>query len=58
MGEGQKLHVDQWEVLSFLGLVPEVFFLPSKRCLAIVLASLSDGVDSLLMLVHQDQIKM
>ncbi len=45
VGEGQKLHFDQWEVLSFPGFVPNVLFLPSKRCLAVVLASLSDGVE-------------
>ncbi len=30
--------------MSFPGFVPKVFFLPSKRCLAVILASLSDGV--------------
>ncbi|KAI2662348.1 Transposable element Tcb2 transposase [Labeo rohita] len=32
------------EVLSFPGFVPKVVFLRSKRCLAVVLASSSDGV--------------
>lgn len=41
--EGQKLHGNYWEVLSFPGLVLRIFFLPSKRYLAVVLASLSDG---------------
>ncbi len=46
LGEGQKLHLDQW-VLSFPGLVPKVVFLSSKRSLAVVLASLSKGVGPL-----------
>ena len=41
VGEREKLHFDQREVLSFLAYVTKVFFLPSKRCLAVVLASLS-----------------
>ncbi len=39
VGKGQELHFDQYEVLSFLGFVPKVTFLPSKRCLAVVLAT-------------------
>jgi len=36
--------VDQCEVLSFLVLVAEAFYLPSKRWLAVIIASLSDVV--------------
>ncbi len=43
VGEGQKLHFDKREVLSFPGFVSKVFLL-SERWLAVVLAALSDGV--------------